>query len=180
MSRLRISRNFGKSGRRSLSCGDECCCRTAASARLCRQLPTGPAPDRVVLFLRPAFPEQADEMKTIVLYETPGIDRIACGRCCTTSLACFLPFLPLQGCMPLQPARKEGTGSGLPMTMPDGKGGFRVVDFWDYYSWPDFLPGRFAVLLPDLRVSFTEVHQEPFDDSLSLGRISPRAENAHP
>ncbi|MRR59086.1 MAG: hypothetical protein EG824_12870, partial [Deltaproteobacteria bacterium] len=29
-----------------------------------------------LLFLRPAFPEQSDEIQSIVLYETPGVERI--------------------------------------------------------------------------------------------------------
>jgi hypothetical protein len=171
MSRLRISRNFGKSGS-TLFLAALC---VVVTLLLCSSVPAAsdrPRAGQGVLFLRPAFPEQAEEMKTIVLYETPGIERIDVVD--AARLPSLFPSVsPPSGVYAVAATEKRGNWFRVAYDDAGREGWIQARRFWDYFSWSDFLPGRFAVLLPDLRASLTEVHQEPLDDSLSLGRISP-------
>jgi hypothetical protein len=124
------------------------------------------------LFLRPAFPEQADEIKTIVLYGTPGIERLAVvdvARLPSLSPAISFPA----GAYAVAATGKNGNWFRVVYDDAGREGWIQGRRFWDYFSWQDFLPGRIIVLLPDLRPSLTEVRLKPSDESPALGRISP-------
>ncbi len=170
MSRLRISRNFGK------FCRALCLATLSVVAVLlfCQSVPAASDRPRAglgILFIRPAFPEQADEMKTIVLYGSPGNDRIAVID--VARLPSLFPSVsPPTGVYAVATTGKRGNWFRLAYDNAGREGWIQGRDFWDYFSWPDFLSGRFAVLLPDLRVSLSEVHQEPLASSPSLGRIA--------
>jgi len=170
MGRLRISRNFGKYGRLLLFATIS----IAATLLLCMSVLAAserPRSGLGILFIRPAFPELADEIKKIVLYEVPGIERIAV---VDTAL---LPSLsssisPPAGEYVVAVTGKRGKWFKVIYDDAGREGWIQGRSFFDYWTWSDFLPGRFVVLLPDLPVSYSEVHQEPLVRSPSLGRIS--------
>lgn len=170
MKLLRISRNFGKTGNSIILATMGimlvllfCSSLYAASDR--------PRAGKGVLFLRPAFPEQADEMKALQLYEAPGIDRI------NVIDVAILPSLapsvsPPSGEYAVAVTGKKGDWFRLAYDDAGREGWLQARSFWDYLSWSDFLTGRFVSLLPDLRSSLTEVYLEPLATSPSIGRIS--------
>ena len=170
MSRLRISQNFGKSGSSLFLSAMS----VVVMLLLCSSVPVASDRPRAglgILFVRSAFPEQTDEMKTIVLYETPGNERIAVVD------AARLPSLSSSVSPPAGEYVVAVTGvrgNWLRVVYDDAgrEGWIQGRRFWAYYNWSEFLSGHFIVLLSDLRVSLSEVHQEPLDRSPSLGRIS--------
>ncbi|MDD2335528.1 MAG: hypothetical protein PHD01_03015 [Geobacteraceae bacterium] len=170
MSRLRISRNFGKSYNSLFLLAIS----VAVTLLLCSSAPAAydrPRAGQGILFIRPAFPEQADEIKKIVLYEAPGIDRILVID--VTRLPTLSPSLsPQSGEYVVAVTGKRGNWFRIAYDDAGRDGWIQGHCFWDYANWPDFLPGRTVALLPDLRVSLTEVHQEPLESSLSLGHVS--------
>jgi len=169
MSRLRISRNFGKSGSAlffaAMSIVVMLLLYSSALAVSDR-----PRAGLGILFVRPAFPEQADELKTIVLYGAPGIGRIDVVD--VARLPTLAPSVsPPSGVYAVAATGKRGNWFRLVYDDAGRQGWIQGRRFWDYFSWSEFLPGRFVALLPDLRVSLTEVRQEPLYSSPSLGRI---------
>ena len=176
MSRLRISRNFGKSGS-SLFFAAMSIVVMLLHSSSALAVSDRPRAGLGILFVRPAFPEQADEMKTIVLYGAPGIDRIDVVD--VARLPSLTPSVsPPSGVYAVAATGKKGNWFRLAYDDAGREGWIQGRRFWNYFSWPDFLPGRFIALLPDLRVSLTEVHQEPLDSSPSLGRI-PSGQRMH-
>jgi len=169
MNRRRISRNFGRSGSMVLRLAItlaaillSCSPVLAASER--------PRAGQGVLFLRPAFPEQSDEIQSIVLYETPGVERI------TVLDVARLPSLAPSVSAPSggHAIAVTGTRGNWFRVAYDDAGREGWVEgrrFWSYFSWPDFLVGRSVVLLPGLRAALTQLRLAPSDDSLSLGQI---------
>lgn len=176
MSRLRISRNFEKSGSALFFAALSIVVMLLHSPSALA-VSDRPRAGQGILFVRPAFPEQADEMKTIVLYGAPGIDRIAVVD--VARLPSLTPSVsPPSGVYAVAATSKKGNWFRLAYDAAGREGWVQGRRFWDYFSWPDFLPGRFVTLLPDLRVSLTEVHQEPLDSSPALGRI-PSGQRMH-
>jgi len=124
-----------------------------------------------LLFLRPAFPEQGDEIKSIVLYETPGVERI--GVLDVTRLPSLAPAVssPFGG----QAIAVTGTRGNWFRVAYDDAGREGWVEgrrFWTYFTWPDFLVGRSVVVLPGLRPALTQLLLAPSDDAQSLGLIT--------
>jgi len=169
MNRPHISRNFGKSGSAFLV--------AIVSAVLLFYSSAPAAPERPragigILFLRPVFSAQADDLKELALYESPGIERIArvnVARLPSVSLSVAVP----SGVYPVAVTGKRGDWFRLSYDDSGREGWILGRSYWEFYRWPDFLPGRAVTLLPDLRASFTEVHQEPLASSPVLGSISP-------
>ncbi|MGA7827430.1 MAG: hypothetical protein WCA04_07215 [Geobacteraceae bacterium] len=125
-----------------------------------------------ILLLRPAFAEQADSLKTLVLYETPGIRRVAMINAARLpSLSLVLP-VPT-GVYAVAVMGKRGNWFRLAYDESGREGWIKGRQYWNYYRWTDFLPGCFVRFLPELRASLTEFHQEPYDRSPSLGTIAP-------
>jgi len=123
------------------------------------------------LFIRPAFPDLADEIKKIALYEAPGVDRILVVD--VTRLPSLFPSLsPPSGEYAVAVTGKRGDWFRVAYDAAGREGWIRGRRFWHFFYWSDFLPGRSVVLLPDLRDSLAEVRQEPLGSSPSLGRIS--------
>ena len=141
---------------------------------LCSSVPAAsdrPRSGLGILFIRPAFPEQADEIKEIVLYEAPGIGHILAVD--VTRLPSLSPTLSLpSGEYAVAVTGKRGNWFRIAYDVAGREGWIQGRRFWDFFNWSDFLPGRSVVLLPDLRESSAEVRQEPLDSSPSLGRIS--------
>jgi hypothetical protein len=169
MSRLHISRNFGKSGSTLLvavACIVQLFCTSAPAAS------ERPRAGMGILFLRPAFSAQAGELKELALYESPGIGQIAlinAARLPSLSLAVSVP----SGAYVVAATGKRGDWFRLAHDDAGREGWIEGRGYWDYYRWPDFLPGRVAVLLPGLRASLTTVRQNPLDTSPPRGSISP-------
>jgi len=169
MSRVNILRNFGRSGSALLV--------AIASVVLLFYSSVPAASERPragigILFLRPAFTEQADDLKELALYESPGIEQIAqvnAARLPSASLSVAAP----SGVYPVAATGKRGDWFRLAYDDAGREGWILGRRYWEFYRWPDFLPGRVVTLLPDLRASFTIVHQQPLDSSPALGSISP-------
>jgi hypothetical protein len=124
-----------------------------------------------ILFIRPAFPEQAEEIKKLVLYESPGIDRILVVD--VTRLPSLSPSVtPPSGWYAVAVKGKNGDWFRIAYDDAGREGWIQGPSYWGFSNWPDFLTGRSVVLLPDLPAAFSEVHQGSFDSSPSLGRIS--------
>ena len=169
MNRRRISRNFGRSGSMALRLA------ITLAAILLFYSPVLAASERPragqgVLFLRPAFPEQSDGIQSIVLYETPGVERIA-----------VLDVARLPSLIPSVSAPSGGhaiavtgtRGNWFRVAYDDAgrEGWIEGRRFWTYFSWPDFLVGRSVVLFPGLRPALTQLRLAPSDDAQSLGLI---------
>ncbi len=169
MSRLRISRNFAKSG------STYAISLVIFFLLLCSTVLAGSERPRAgigILILRPAFSEQADTLNALVLYETPGIERVAqvnADRLPSLSLSLSVP----SGEYAVAAMGKRGDWFRLAYDDAGREGWIQSRDYWNYYCWPDFLPGRVVVLLPDLQATLSKVHQEPLDTSPPLGSISP-------
>lgn len=169
MRRMHISRNFGRSGSALLV--------AIASVVLLLYAGVSAASERPragvgILFLRPAFTEQADELKELALYETPGIEKIAqinAAHLPSVSLSVAVP----SGVYPVAATGKRGNWYRLVYDDAGREGWIQGRRYWEFYRWPDFLPGRVVKLLPGLRASLTTVHQEPLDSSPALGSIAP-------
>lgn len=169
MRRVHISRNFGRSGSTLLV--------VIASAVLLFYSSVPAASERPragigILLLRSAFSDQADELKELALYESPGIGQIiqvAADHLPSVSLSVVVP----SGVYPVAATGKRGDWFRLAYDDAGREGWIQGRRYWEFYHWPDFLPGRVATLLPDLRASLTKVHQEPLDSSPALGSISP-------
>lgn len=171
MIRQRISRNCTRSG----SMAFRLAIAIAATLVFCSAVlgaSDRPRAGTGVLFLRPAFAGQADEMKSIVLYVTPGIERIAMVD--AARLPSLAPSVfPPAGVYAVAVTGKRGGWFRVAYDAAGRQGWLEGRRSWDYFSWPDFLPGRFATLLSDLRATLTQLRAEPSDDSPSLGRILP-------
>lgn len=169
MNRRRISGNFGRSGSMALRLA----ITLAAILLSCSPALTAserPRAGQGVLFLRPAFPEQSEEIQSIVLYETPGVERI------TVLDVARLPSLTPSVSAPSggHAIAVTGTrGNWLRVAYDDAgrEGWIEGRRFWAYFSWQDFLMGRSVVLLPGLRSALTQLRLAPADDSRSLGQI---------
>lgn len=169
MRRMHISRNFGRSGSALLV--------AMASVVLLFYSNVPAASERPragigILFLRPAFSDQAVELKELALYESPGIEQIAQVN------AALLPSVALSvaapsGVYPVAATGKRGDWIRLAYDDAGREGWIQARRYWEFYRWPDFLPGRVVTLLPHLSASFTKVHQEPLDSSPALGSIAP-------
>lgn len=125
-----------------------------------------------ILFLRPAFSEQAADLKELALYESPGIEQIAqvnAAHLPSVSLSVVAP----SGVYPVAATGKRGDWFRLAYDDAGREGWIQGRTYWDFYRWPEFLPGRVGVLLPGLRASLTTVRQAPSDTSPGLGSISP-------
>lgn len=171
MSRWRISRNCGRSGSMALRMA----ITAAAILVLCSSVlgASGrPRSGEGVLFLRPAFPGQANEMKAVVLYVTPGIERIAVVD--AVRLPSLFPSVsPPPGVYAVAATEKRGDWFRVAYDDAGREGWIEGRRSWDYFTWQDFLPGRSALLLPDLQAAFTQLRPEPSEESPSLIRVSP-------
>jgi hypothetical protein len=166
---MHISQNFGRSGSALLV--------AIASVVLLFYSSVPAASERPragigILFLRPAFTEQADDLKELALYESPGIKQIAlvnAARLPSMSLSVVVP----SGMYPVAATGKSRDWFRLAYDDSGREGWIQGRRYWEFYRWPDFLPGRVVTLLPDLRATFTKVQQQPLDSSPVLGSISP-------
>lgn len=169
MSLMHISRNFGKSGSALLIAIASFVLLFYSSVPAASERPRAGIG---VLILRPAFTEQSDDLKELVLYESPGIEQIAqvnADRLPSVSLSVAVP----SGVYPVAVTGKRGEWFRLAYDDAGREAWIQGRRYWEFYRWTDFLPGRVVTLLPDLRAAFTEVHQEPLDSSPALGSISP-------
>jgi SH3-like domain-containing protein len=124
-----------------------------------------------ILLLRPAFAEQAETLKALQLYDSPGIKRVAtvnADRLPSLSQVVPVPF----GIYAIAVTGKRGNWYRLVYDESGREGWIKARQYWVYYRWPDFLPGRHVALLPDLRASLAEVHLEPLDRSPVQGTVS--------
>ncbi|MRR54406.1 MAG: SH3 domain-containing protein [Deltaproteobacteria bacterium] len=169
MSRMHISRNFGRSGSALLVALASVVLFFYSSVQAASERPRAGIG---ILFLRPAFTEQGDELTKLALYKSPGIEQIAqvnAAHLPSVSLSVAVP----SGVFPVAATGKRGDWYRLAYDDAGREGWIEGRRFWEFYLWPDFLPGRVVNLLPNLRASYSKVHQEPRESSPALGSITP-------
>lgn len=126
------------------------CCSLAAQAAPPRPRPYS---GLGVLALKP---EPGAERLTVVLYQEPGVARVA------ELDASSLPRLAGNGAEPLLAvAARKGNWARVAYDEAGREGWLELVRSWQYLSWPEFLPGRQVAPLPGLKKGWYLMRSEP-------------------
>jgi hypothetical protein len=125
-----------------------------------------------VLIVRPCLPENDPCNAPLVIYEDPGIKRIA-----------EINYINIPGHFDLSGVSSGEVaitvmgkrGDWLKISFDDAgrRGWIRKDKFWKYIPWSDFLTGRKAVLLGGLQDSCYLLHKEASDLSGGSTTLSP-------
>ena len=109
----------------------------------------------------------AREPESLVLYQEPGVNRIA------EKSAAALPRLALDAGAPLF-AASERRGGWTRLFLDDAgrQGWLDEARGWEYASWREFLPGRTVLILPGLKKGWYAVKTAPGDGGTQVSLLS--------
>ncbi|MBP1753218.1 MAG: hypothetical protein H6Q57_2054 [Geobacteraceae bacterium] len=128
-----------------------------------------------LLVIRSFSPHTSAGNDQVIIYEVPGIQRVA--ELKANDLRRF-PGLPeiCPDCQAVPVMGKKGNWLKIPYDDADREGWIQPRRYWEYIPWDDFLTGRNAVFLPKLRDRNYLVRKEPCDNSSALTSLPPTRE----
>lgn len=128
-----------------------------------------------LLVIRSFSPVTSATNDPVIVYEVPGIQRVAELKADDLRRFTGLPEI-CPDCLAVPVMGKKGTWLKIHYDDADREGWVQARRHWEYIPWEDFLTGRNAVFLPKLRDRNYLVRKEPYDNSSALTSLPPTRE----
>jgi hypothetical protein len=117
-----------------------------------------------VLIIRPFNSENPGNPATLTFYREPGVERVAVRP--VNEIPTLSSILPLPAPeYPLAVMGKRGNWMLIAYDDAGREGWVEAARWWEYCPWEDFLKGRVARLLPDLKKDEYALHEGPSQKS---------------